>query len=109
MLGMGSPCIWDFDAEYSMLSEVQVKLTDVWGDADRDYVMPAISLTTEEGERSSALKADIDTYVSEMILKFIAGDESFDNYDAFIDRIKTMGIDEVVEIHQNALERYNAR
>ena len=109
LLGSGSPCIWDFDAEYSMLSEVQVKLTDVWGDADRDYVMPAISLTTEEGERSSALKADIDTHVSEMILKFIAGDESFDNYDAFIDRIKTMGIDEVVEIHQNALERYNAR
>jgi len=92
LMGNGSPCIWDFDAEYSMLSEVQVKLTDVWGDADRDYVMPAISLTTEEGERSSVLKADIDTYVSEMILKFITGEESFDNYDAFLNEIKSRAL-----------------
>jgi putative aldouronate transport system substrate-binding protein len=109
LMGNGSPCIWDFDAEYSMLSEVQIKLTDVWGDAERDYAMPAISLTTEEGERASVLKADIDTYVAEMILKFITGEETFGNYDVFLNQVRSMGIDEVIQINQTALDRYNAR
>ena len=109
LMGSGSPCIWDFDAEYSMLSEVQIKLTDVWGDAERDYAMPAISLTTEEGERASVLKADIDTYVAEMILKFITGEETFGNYDVFLNQVRSMGIDEVIQINQTALDRYNAR
>ncbi len=55
------------------------------------------------------LQNEINTYVSEMILKFITGDEPFDKYDAYLNRIREMGINEVIEIQQNALDRYNAR
>lgn len=109
VMGAGSPCIWDFDAEYSMLSEEQIKDTDVWGSVERDYEMPAVSLTVDEGARSSLLLSEINTYVSEMTLKFIIGDESFDNYDAYLSRVKEMGVDEVIAINQAALDRYYAR
>jgi putative aldouronate transport system substrate-binding protein len=71
--------------------------------------MPATTLTVEEGERNSTLLNEVNTYVSEMTLKFIIGDESFDNYDAFLSKMKELGVDEVLKIQQDALDRYNAR
>jgi hypothetical protein len=37
------------------------------------------------------------------------GLESFDNFDAFIEEIKEMGIERVIEIKQQSLDRYYNR
>jgi putative aldouronate transport system substrate-binding protein len=52
---------------------------------------------------------DIQTFVSESVLAFINGTKSFDEYDAFIQQVKDMGVEEAVQIKQAALDRYNAR
>lgn len=73
-------------------------------------MIPAtITLTIEENDIFTNNKMDMDTYVNEMTAKFISGAESFDNYDKFIENIKKMGAEELVEIQQAALDRYNAR
>ena len=41
-----------------------------------------------------------------MILKFIVGAESFDNYDKFIATQKSLGAEKLISITQNAYDRY---
>lgn len=44
-----------------------------------------------------------------MIFKFIMGIEPMEKYDEFINRIKGFGIDEAIELYQNAVDRFNKR
>ncbi|GAQ16937.1 ABC transporter substrate-binding protein [Oceanobacillus picturae] len=71
-----------------------------------DEVWPSFPYTVEENQRLSALKADIEKYVIEMQDKFIAGEESFDGWDKYVETLESMGLDEYMEIQQAAYERY---
>ncbi|WP_066190610.1 type 2 periplasmic-binding domain-containing protein [Gracilibacillus timonensis] len=71
-----------------------------------DEIWPDFPYTVEENQRLSALKADIEKYVVEMQDKFIAGEESFDNWDNYVETLENMGLDEYMEIQQAAYERY---
>jgi putative aldouronate transport system substrate-binding protein len=42
-------------------------------------------------------------------LGFITGSVPLSEYDSFCDNIRSMGIDELIDIYQAALDRYNAR
>ena len=44
-----------------------------------------------------------------MIIKFIRGEESLDKYDTYTENLKSMGIDRVQEIVQNAVDEYRSR
>ena len=44
-----------------------------------------------------------------MVLKFIFGTESLDNFDTYVKNIENMGLQRALEIQSAALERYNAR
>jgi putative aldouronate transport system substrate-binding protein len=44
-----------------------------------------------------------------MILKFITGQVSLDEFDAYVKNIENMGLARALEIQNAALERYNAR
>lgn len=52
---------------------------------------------------------DINTFKDEMYLKFIMGQEPLDNFDKYVKTIEGMGLQEAIQIQQNALERYNQR
>lgn len=82
----------------------------VWGDSvDGSYVLPSLTLNSEEGTENSEIMNEINTFIKETTLKFIMGIESMDKYDAFVEQIKKMNIQRAVEIQQNAFERYNSR
>lgn len=49
---------------------------------------------------------DVAQFVEEMRDKFITGNESFDNWDQYLSELEKMGLDEVIEVYQNAYERY---
>jgi len=90
-------------------SEDQRNSIEVWNNAtDGLYNMPrfGVTMTTEETAEYNAIYTDIDTYTEENIVKFIVGDKSFDEYDAFIDTLKQMGIERCVEMTQVAYDRY---
>lgn len=82
---------------------------DKWSRYKYSNRMPLISLTEQERKDTSDLETDLNTYIDEMVIKFIVGEESLDNYDAFVQKIRSMGIDKILEAKQNALDRYNAR
>lgn len=74
---------------------------------DNLYTLPdGVSLNSEEAYEHSAIYSDIATYINESILKFIVGDKSFDAYDAFVQTLYEMGIEDCIAIYQAAYDRY---
>ena len=55
------------------------------------------------------VRNEINTYRDEMILKFIFGTESIDNFDTYVKNIDNMGLARALEIENVALDRYNSR
>ena len=105
----GGPFNRVWDREMFTYGEAAQACEAIWDQADTAYVLPQITMTAEEGDQYAMLMGDINTLVAEKTVKYITGDESFDTYDAFVEQVKSMGIEQVIEIQQNALDRYNAR
>ena len=74
-----------------------------------DYILPNVTPLQEESKELATLNNEITTYVDEMVLKFIFGTESLDNWDTFVNTIKNMNVERALEIYNGALDRYNAR
>lgn len=90
--------------------QVQKDAIKAWVDTDaRKTLLPAITAKPEESSELSKMENEISTYVDEMFLKFVMGQEPLSNYDKFTSQIKKMNIDKVLQIKQSALERYNKR
>ena len=60
-------------------------------------------------EEYNKIMNEVTTYCDEMVAKFIIGDEPIENYDKFIENIKSMNIDRAVEIKEAAIARFNSR
>ena len=69
---------------------------------------PVIYTTPEEQVELDELTVDINKYCVSEEAKFITGESSIDNYDAFVANLKKMGVDRVVEIYQAAYDRWVA-
>lgn len=96
----------------STYTEKQQECVDFWTENSGDgaYVYPiAVSLTTEESDRFNSAYSDLATYVQSETLGFITGSTPLSEYDSFCDTIRSMGVDELTAIYQDALDRYNAR
>lgn len=76
---------------------------------DSKFVLPNIQYTESEQDEATKIQVDLDTYVREMILKFIVGAESFDNYDKFLNTQKQLGVEKLVAITQAAYDRYQSK
>lgn len=83
---------------------------EIWYTADDAYMIPATTtFTPDEGNRFTVIMSDIETYVQEKSLAFITGSESLSNFDAFVEQIISMNIEEANAIKQAALDRYYNR
>ena len=107
-LGSG-PYICDWSRTYVTNSQEQNDAMGIWDQADNDYVMPPITMTTEEGSAYASIIGDADTYVQEMTVKYIMGVEPLSTYDNFISKLKSMNVEEAIKLQQAALDRYNSR
>lgn len=89
-------------------SELSDSEKQTLADASQYYrtMFPNVIATQEESDLISTKMTDIQTYQQEMFYKFILGDESLDNYDAFVEQLKSMGIDEVVAVKQAQYDRF---
>ena len=68
-----------------------------------------ILLSSDFQNEMKEFNTHYDTYIDENVLSFITGAKSLDEFDAFIETIKGMGIERCKDIKQSALDRYNAR
>jgi putative aldouronate transport system substrate-binding protein len=103
-------CFEHYQREDINLSQDQVDTFNIWcATSDGAWVMPAISLTSEEGQEYSALYSTVQTFVTENIVKFITGQLPMSEYSSFVDSIKELKIDRCLAIQQAALDRFNNR
>lgn len=69
---------------------------------------PALFLTVEEQSEINSLNSDLSTYVQQMEAKFVTGAEPLSNWDNYLNTMKKMGADRVVEIYQGAYDRWKS-
>ena len=103
--------IWDRELQTAD-DKALAAINEIWPsnvDTDHIWMMPNITMTSDEANRYATIMGDVETYVSEMTTKFILGSESLDGWDAYVNGVKGMGIDEAISLQQAALDRFMAR
>lgn len=95
--------------EQMMAYENQKEAMSILETGSSERVLPAVTPTPEQSERLAAIQSEVDTYVTEMLARYIMGQESFDNYDDYVSTLKSLNVEEAIAIQQDALERYNNR
>lgn len=68
--------------------------------------LPKLMFTEEEASIYQEVWPDIDTYQEEMMMKFIMGTVPLTEFDAYVDTIKSMGIDQCLAVKQAQYDRY---
>lgn len=71
---------------------------------DTNY--PQIYMTIEENERLATIKTDVVNYVKEMTAKWMMNGGIDEEWDKYIKKLKQMKLDEMIDIYQNAYDRY---
>lgn len=109
MYTTGGICI--NDNEMGMLDDIAQEAVEAWtSSSDRAYLMPTVSYTTEESSERATLLSDITTYNEEVQFQMVIGTLDVDEYwDTYQETLKSMNIDRVLEITQDALNRFYAR
>lgn len=89
--------------------EDQINAINVWNNSnDGLYNMPkvGVNLTVDESSAYNTRYSDIETYMDENIVKFIVGDKPLDEFDAYVETLIQMGVEDCVAIQQAAYDRY---
>lgn len=75
-------------------------------DAMKDYltfiVLPPVYLTLEQKEQADDYATVINDYVTQETARFIAGERSLDEFDAYQNELKDLGIEEYINIYKDA-------
>lgn len=61
--------------------------------------------TAEENTKINGLGSDLSTYVWEMTGKFIIGQESLDNFDGYVEKVKSLDLEQLTEVRQARYDR----
>ena len=73
------------------------------------FLVPNLPLTEDEERRIRNIMADVDTYVDEQVNNFIMGRRDISTFPQFVTTVERMGINEVLEIKNRALEVQRSR
>ena len=77
--------------------------------ATRNKLPPGMTFTADESTRAAELRATIRTFVDESVIQFITGEANFNTWDAYVARLNTIGLPELLRIQQATYDRYLAR
>lgn len=106
--GRGMPGIYPWAREVGNPLDMEMLIT--WSQNSNDWVFPSFAgMSMEENEEFSSIMSDIQTYISENVPKFVIGDKPMSEYDAFVETIYEMGIEDAIALKQTALDRYLTR
>jgi putative aldouronate transport system substrate-binding protein len=109
--GIGGAMMQDvrYIDQYMNNAEGKLSLDNILLPATLKHKIPMLTPTQAESLEQARIMNEINTYVQEMVTKYILGTESLASYDTFIATIRRMGIDRALAIQNAALIRYNAR
>lgn len=101
------PFYRDETREQSGYTQAQREASDIWNsNMTTGRALGSTALNTEESESVNEFYGDIKTYITQSVLEFVTGTRSLDEFDAYVQHIKDMGIDQVTACWQDAYERY---
>lgn len=83
------------------------KLDTYYADYYYPEYYPRFMFTTEESDRLSTLATEINSFANEKYAAWMTGGGIEEEWDSYLKQMDTMGLPELVEIYQVALDRYN--
>lgn len=75
----------------------------------RDPFPEEVKYTEAERDELNLKWLDIETYIEEVVSKFVMGLEPMDKWDEFRDTLNRMGIEDVIKIQNDAYQRFISR
>ena len=110
-MSSGFPSLQDFRYYSQTLSSWGRDAVNTWFDDDVnvDNILPVLTFTSDEQSEITDTMAQIKTYVIEEITNAVLGRTDVKDWDKVVETMKSMGIENVLEIYNTSLERYNAR
>jgi putative aldouronate transport system substrate-binding protein len=104
------PFLSDYARCFATYTDAEWDAIDIYSyscDHTKDYPLGAI-MTTAQTQQYNTVAADICTFISENVLKFIYGQRDMSEWDEFIDTIYSMGIETAISAKQAAYDDYLA-
>ena len=103
---------WVRDTTEGAWDDVQQQARIAWSDKslnpyNKQY-LPDMFLTEEEQAVVDMYATDLKNYRQENSAKFVVGDKSFDEWNAFVDGMKALGVEEYIATYQQAYDRWAA-
>ncbi len=102
----------DFEYEKQWINQIAIDGMTMYENSD--YIVEQVPplemlIADEEAKESNNIDTQIDTYASEMLQKWVLGAEEFTDasWDKYINELDKFGMDRLLEIRQNAYEKYN--
>ena len=92
-------------------SAAQLPETKAANDVVRDYVVPfetvpRVKFTEEESIKLGTYAQDIVNYATENVVKFITGEKSLSEWDAYVAELNNMPVEDYIKINQDAYDRW---
>lgn len=107
--------IWSMDVS-KYYTEQKLRLpqqkdasTKNWLQADSARVLPPVTLTDSEARTKASIMNQVETYRNETMGKIVMGKLPVSDFDKYVQTIKSMGIDQVTQIENDAYQRYLKR
>lgn len=101
------PFYRDETREQSGYTQAQKEASDIWtSNLSVGRGIGSTTLNTEESDQVNQFYGDIKTYIEQSVLEFVIGNRDLGEFDAYVQHIEDMGIDEVTACYQDAYERY---
>lgn len=109
------PSYFHWDLEYNVQSDTWKEIADTWISVDTSNTklstLPSFSLKAEVSEKVSSTLGDIETYVYAQLLKWMTCSEELtdDSWNAYVQTVKDMGIEEIIGYYSEAYQNYMNR
>jgi putative aldouronate transport system substrate-binding protein len=93
---------------FQSYNDIQNSALQIWKDSKvMDYFIPPLTVAPDHAQEYSTITSEINTYVNENFALFVTGERSIEQYDAYLSTLKGMQIERMIELYQNAYNRYN--
>lgn len=101
----------EYGKQYNFRLPEQMTAVENWARTDaQNHFMDYVSIGAEDASEFANIMSEVETYVDEMQIKFVNGELDIEeNFDSYLETLKSMNIERAIELKQNALNEFNAR
>ncbi len=92
--------------EMGFVCEKEIDAQNVWPSNRSNDLKYYGTMTIEESKKYGEIVSDIETMVAENVSKFVVGDRDIDEWDEFIETLYDNGLSDLIEIKQDAYDRF---